>query len=290
MTVTWRLVSTAGTWGWVRRHALSFLVKCSWQHAAVHLQWLWMSGNINQQCNGAEGAVFPAHCWNKRLPISQFLYLHCYCRMWQKDEDCEKSCVNWAFKDMCTSLIFAVWSAPGQGRISTLPSCLFFPYLFLISSPAWHDPQPVFSLFFFRSSSLSMFSFMFSWWTWCSFIFSGSLVFCISNLNPLSAHPAFSVPSLIAFPLSFKTREIWGIYQQTWSCALLCSPLLCVEMLIRGFAWQRSPKPASFKSTDVPSDTNTHTNPLQVYKSFIDALLQSAQLLHISSTAERHST
>ena len=51
-----------------------------------------------------------------------------------------RGCVNWEFEDA------SVWSAPGQGSISTVPSCLLFSYIFAISSPAW----PRVSLFLFR--------------------------------------------------------------------------------------------------------------------------------------------
>lgn len=184
---------------------------------------------------------------------------------------------------MCTSLIFSVLSAPGQGLISTLSSCLLFPYLFPISSPAW----PRVSLFSFsfacplcpftHITHTVMFStaplFLF-------FFFSSSVSFC-SNILSFAHWQSLrlSIYLPLTLPLSFVPRVIWGIYQQTWSRALLRSALLCVETLIRGIAWQCSPKPASFKSTDVLS----HTNPLQVYRSFIDALLQSAQLPRISA-------
>lgn len=177
---------------------------------------------------------------------------------------------------------------PGFDKHSALMSFipLFIPYLltcmtlklffFVSLSPLSFLSHYAHSDVFYTTAPLILFFFFFLW------LFLPSYLLLSVALSPSVCPLSFSD----SLPLSFSFRVIWGIYQQTWSRALLRSALLCVETLIRGIAWQRSPKPASFKSTDVASHTSTHTNPLQVYRSFIDALLQSARLLRNFSTAE----
>lgn len=152
---------------------------------------------------------------------------------------------------------------PGFDKHSALMSFipLFIPYLLT---------SMTLSLIFFIFVCLLPPSFLphfshISLWVFLIFSFSNSFyhpIFCsLWHFLLLSLHLSF----LDSCPLLFSTRVIWGIYQQTWSRALLRSALLCVETLIRGIAWQRSPKPSSFKSTDVPSHTSTetHTNPFK---------------------------
>lgn len=280
-TVTWRLVSTAGTLGWVQGHALSSSVTYSCQRAAAHLQ---------RQCSDAEEAALLTQCrasgWReipftyvllKPLPFRSSGLLWDVRVGWGVEEGLCKlniwRCVHLSY------LLCLECAKPGLDKHSALMSFipLFIPYLltcmalsvsfcFSFARHLCHYYPITYirislSLFPPRLSVVSL--------------------FCHSVSFPLYFHPAFPPDSLLCSPsLFFSTRVIWGIYQQTWSRAPLHSALLCVETLIRCIAWQRSPKPASFKSTDVPSDihTHTHTNPLQVYRSFIDALLQSAQL------------
>lgn len=191
------------------------------------------------------------------------------------------SCVNWAFEDACSSLIARVkCTRPDCDKRSALMPLYAF-ILFPIASPAW----PRLSCFV----CLLPLSFRRHF---CFFLSPLSPSFNPIFRSPWHFHRLSLQPSLLDFcPRLFSAGVIWGIYQQTWSRAPLHSAPLCVETLIRGIAWQRSPpKPSSSKSTDVPSHTYEHSHePLQVYRSFMDARLQSANLLQNFSSAEHHS-